>query len=214
MPRFSIFLFSLLPVLLVIIHPLPAMSATGITRLQVELPPELAAHTTSWWRSLLGIRTPRPVRPAVGTKFTVHASAYASSPYQTDATPCVTAAGTTVRPGVVAANFLPVGTLLDISSHKFIVEDRMHPRYAGYFLDVWFPSTSQAREFGRRKLEVTIIGYGEVGQSLQPSPPPATKKAVTLFNWLSARVVPNPDRYDVDCHAPEDFVRFEELTKS
>lgn len=194
---------------------LPAVAAmSGVARLEVSLPPEFAEQTRSWWQSLLGLRAPRIIRPAVGTKFTVNASAYASSPYQTDAMPCITASGTTVRPGVVATNFLPVGTLLDINGQTFIVEDRMNPRYAGYFLDVWFPSTSQAREFGRRKLIVTILGYGEVGQTLAPSPTPEKKKTLSFLDWLTARVALNPNRHDVDCGdlPDEEFVRLNALT--
>lgn len=197
-----------------------ADAINGIARLEVEMPEQ----STNWWRSLLGLRAPRIIRPAVGAKFTVNASAYASSPYQTDATPCTTAAGTTVRPGIIATNFLPIGTLLDINGHKFIVEDRMHPRYRGYFLDVWFPSTSQALEFGRRKLVVTILGYGEVGQVLTPSLTPEKKKTVAeepsesflkrVSSWLTARIALDPDRHDVTCGdlPDEEFVRLNALT--
>lgn len=222
MPRFLICLVSSF---ILITLAFPAVANTvSITRLEVNLSPELVEQTHSWWRSLLGIRAPRIIRPAVGTKFTVNASAYASSPYQTDATPCKTAAGTTVRPGVVATNFLPTGTLLDISGHTFIVEDRMNSRYRGYFLDVWFPSTSQALEFGRRKLIVTILGYGEVGQPLNPSPilekaktvaeEPSDNMLKIISNWLTARVAFDPNRHDVKCGdiPNEEFIRLDALT--
>lgn len=218
MPRLFTFLLSVLVVISITAIALPALATTGVTRLQVNVPPE-----QSWWRNLLGIRAPRIIRPAVGTKFTVNASAYASSPYQTDATPCITAAGTTVRPGIVATNFLPIGTLLDLNDHQFIVEDRMHSRYAGYFMDIWFPSTSQAREFGRRKLVVTILSYGEVGQALAISPTPEKNKTVAeeppesflerISRWLTARVALDPNRYDVKCGdlPDEEFVRLNKL---
>lgn len=225
MVRLFTCLLSVLVVVGVAVSALPARADTvGIARLEIELPAELQQQTTSWWRSLLGIRAPRIIRPAVGTKFTVNASAYASSPYQTDATPCITAAGTTVRPGVVATNFLPIGTIVDINGHRFIVEDRMNSRYAGYFLDVWFPSTSQALQFGRRKLVVTILDYGKAGQQLAESPAVEEQNIVAeepperfierISGWLTARVARDPNRHDVKCNDPadEEFIRLNALT--
>src|SRR3989344_3213041 len=61
------------------------------------------------------------------------ATAYSSTPDQTDDTPFITAKGTTVRDGIIAANFLPFGTRIkipDIYGDKiFVVEDRMNRRY-------------------------------------------------------------------------------------
>ncbi len=222
MPRLSIFLVSSIALATIA---LPVLATAGVTRLEIELPPGLASPPSLLQQlgMLLGIRAPRIIRPAVGTRFTVNASAYASSPYQTDATPCTTAAGTTVRPGIVATNFLPIGTIVDINGHRFIVEDRMNSRYAGYFMDIWFPSTSQAREFGRRKLVVTILSYGEAGQALAISPAPEKNKTVAeeepesflerISSWLTARVALDPNRYDVKCGdlPDEEFVRLNKL---
>jgi 3D (Asp-Asp-Asp) domain-containing protein len=116
-------------------------------------------------RSWLGIRKLVYVRPEPGTTYAVRATAYAPSPYQTDSTPCITAAGTVVRRGTVASNFLPMGTLLLINGELFIVEDRMNPRY-DKAIDIYFPSTSEARDFGSEFLEITVAGYGEPGQKL------------------------------------------------
>lgn len=112
---------------------------------------------------LLGARV--IIRPEPGTTMTVSTTGYAPSPYQTDSTPCLTAAGTPVRSGTVAANFLPLGTLLQIDDKVFIVEDRAHPRYY-QTVDIFFPSTSAALEFGKRQKEITILGYGQPGQAL------------------------------------------------
>ena len=147
----------------------------------------------------------------VGTKFTINSSAYASSPYQTDSTPCITAAGTRVRNGVVASNFLPMGTILEIQGKRYIVEDRMNARYKGYFVDLWFPSTSEALEFGRKKLEATIVEYGVVGQALEipaeaapePTKPTVLERASLRFVAITraiARAIPaNVNQYDVNC---------------
>lgn len=155
-----------------------------------------------------------PKGPPIGTTFLVRSSAYASSPYQTDATPCVTAAGTRVRPGVVATNFLPLGTILEINGERYIVEDRMNPRYQGQFVDLWFPSTSAALEHGRQQLTVTIVGYGTPGENVRAQPDagevvePGFFERVQLraqsFSGLVSRFVQtNVNQYDVDCFEDE-----------
>lgn len=172
----------------------------------------------SWWQTLLsyvGLKSNNGTLIPVGTKLHVTSSAYAPSKYQTDANPCVTAAGTTVRPGVVATNFLPLGTILAISGdvQKYIVEDRMNNRYKGYYMDIWFPSTSQALEFGRKKINITIVAYGKPGDVLvSPTPSPAlradSKDKKSIWNsvadsvsfigqFLMTKVDPN--HYDVTC---------------
>ncbi|MEX1112381.1 MAG: 3D domain-containing protein [Candidatus Andersenbacteria bacterium] len=192
-------------------------TADSAVRVEVELPPELApAVDTSFWgklRSFLGVRKQSQVLPAIGTTFTVNSSAYASSPYQTDSTPCITAAGTRVRPGVVASNFLPIGTILEIDGETFIVEDRMNARYAGYFIDLWFPSTSSALEFGRKKLVVTVVGYGEAGDDIRggalsqeevefedPTVWDTIKSSISLLTAvITTRKPGDVNRFDVDC---------------
>ena len=87
-------------------------------------------------------------------------TAYSSTTWQTDDTPFTTASGTNVREGVVAANFLAIGTkikLPDLYGDKiFVVEDRMHPRQK-YVVDIWFPSYSEALNFGAKYTNVQII---------------------------------------------------------
>lgn len=143
---------------------------TATVRINVNIQ-ELRAPKSFWRHALgyLGIRSSMRY-PAPGTGMTVHSSAYAPSPYQTDSTPCITAAGTRVRPGVVATNFLPFGTLLQIGNEVYIVEDRMNHRYQNS-IDIFFPSTSEALEFGSQELDVVIIGYGEPGQVLPREEP-------------------------------------------
>lgn len=87
-------------------------------------------------------------------------TAYSSTPMETDDTPFITALGTTVRDGIVAANFLPFGTKITISklfgNKVFIVEDRMSPT-KGYHIDVWFPSRQEALEFGAHLTYIEIV---------------------------------------------------------
>lgn len=95
-------------------------------------------------------------------RITALATAYSSTPDQTDDTPFTTAANTRVRDGVVAANFLSFGTKVKIPAlygdKIFVVEDRMHSRYNGeYRLDIWFPDRASAKEFGARRAEIVIL---------------------------------------------------------
>ena len=86
------------------------------------------------------------------------ASAYSSTPDQTDASPFITASGTHVRHGIVASNFLPLGTKVRIGDEDFIVEDRMNPRYNNVrIIDIWMPSRAEAKEFGTKTLSVQIL---------------------------------------------------------
>jgi 3D (Asp-Asp-Asp) domain-containing protein len=102
-----------------------------------------------------------PVAKLRGPFYTkiVVASAYNSLPEQTDSTPFITASGTHVRHGVVAANFLPIGTLITIPDYYgdeiFVVEDRMNARYKNN-IDIWMESVSEAKKFGRRSVRINV----------------------------------------------------------
>ena len=134
------------------------VSAGSVWRTEISELQEPDTAAVGFWQQVRVFLFGQVARqPAVGTTFIVTSSAYASSPYQTDDTPCVTAAGTRVRPGVVATNWLPLGTVLEINDERYIVEDRMNSRFQGRFVDIWFPSTSAALEHGRQTLEVEIV---------------------------------------------------------
>lgn len=94
------------------------------------------------------------------TEMFVVATAYSSTPDQTDDSPFITAQGTYVRDGIVAANFLPFGTRIripDIYGDKiFEVEDRMNRRY-WHRVDVWFPDRQTALEFGIKTIKIHIL---------------------------------------------------------
>jgi 3D (Asp-Asp-Asp) domain-containing protein len=89
----------------------------------------------------------------------VSATAYNSLPGQTDSTPFTTASGTTTRHGVLAANFLPIGTRVKIpeiyGDQVFIVEDRMNARY-WYKVDIWMESYDDAITFGLQDITIEI----------------------------------------------------------
>ena len=95
---------------------------------------------------------------AVGTAIKVLATAYSSTGDQTDASPTTTASGAQTRPGTLAANFLPFGTIVKIGGQIYTVEDRLNSRYNGKSLvDLWFPSRDQALAFGVRVVEMEIV---------------------------------------------------------
>ncbi len=92
---------------------------------------------------------------------TVTATAYSSSPDQTDDTPFITSNGKRVYDGLIAANWLPYNTKIripDIFGDKvFTVNDRMNARYESGRFDVWMPSRASAKHFGVKHTRVQII---------------------------------------------------------
>ncbi len=221
----------LLPLIFIftILFPAPVFAAepssgeiTVTVRLNISTPQQTQPKGfLNTIRSWLGVRGRVYIRPEPGTTYAVRATAYAPSPYQTDSTPCITAAGTVVRRGTVASNFLPMGTLLLINGELFIVEDRMNPRY-DKAIDVYFPSTSEARDFGSEFLEITVAGYGEPGQKLPrevekektAEEESADSQGTTKVNPVRAQFTKisrlflgtksyDVNRYDVDCFTEE-----------
>ncbi len=100
--------------------------------------------------------TSYPFKP--GAVLGVISTAYSSTVAQTDSDPFTTASGTRVRPGIVAANFLPLGTRLRLGAHTYTVEDRMNARYNDtYRIDIWMESTQEARTWGMRPQIIEIV---------------------------------------------------------
>ncbi len=94
-------------------------------------------------------------------KLRVVITAYSSTPCQTDDSPYITAAGTFVKEGIVANNFLPFGTKIRIpeiyDDKVFIVEDRMSWKKGNYHIDIWFSEYSQALAFGAKRTYIEIL---------------------------------------------------------
>ncbi len=125
-----------------------------------EEPPDMATQLAFIdGTSLLSREVPAPKEPSF-TSMLVTTTAYSSTPDQTDDTPFITASGTQVHEGVVAANFLPIGTTIRIpelyGNRVFTVEDRMHPR-KGYQVDIWFPSKAEALRFGTKIITIEVL---------------------------------------------------------
>ena len=85
-------------------------------------------------------------------------TAYSSTVDQCDSTPFITANGTHVHDGTIAANFLKFGTKVKFPSlygdKIFIVEDRMKSNYK---VDIWFPTRQEAKNFGAKRVEIEIL---------------------------------------------------------
>jgi 3D (Asp-Asp-Asp) domain-containing protein len=93
-----------------------------------------------------------------GSVVRVAATAYSSSRRQTDGNPFITASGQEVDSHVLAANFLPLGTQVQIEQRSYTVLDRMNPRYNGkYIVDVWMPTHEAAVLFGTRVVEMRVV---------------------------------------------------------
>ncbi len=87
-------------------------------------------------------------------------TAYSSTPEQTDSTPFITASGSFVKDGIVACNFLGFNTKIKIpelyGDKIFTVKDRMAKKNS-HKIDIWFPTTEQAKKFGVKKVRIEII---------------------------------------------------------
>ena len=94
----------------------------------------------------------------VKNKKLVLVTAYSSTVDQCDSTPFITANGTHVHDGTIAANFLKFGTKVKFPSlygdKIFIVEDRMKSNYK---VDIWFPTRQEAINFGAKRVEMEIL---------------------------------------------------------
>lgn len=94
-------------------------------------------------------------------KINVVATAYSSTPWQTDDTPFVTANGGMVHDGIIANNLLAFGTKVRIpqlyGNKVFTVEDRMHWRKSKYQIDIWFPSYQPAVNFGVKTTYIEVL---------------------------------------------------------
>ncbi len=90
----------------------------------------------------------------------VPTTAYTSDPRECDSTPFVTANGSQVRDGIVAANFLKFGTRLRIPEYfgdkVFEVHDRMNARY-NVRVDIWMLNKADARNWGKRNVTIEIL---------------------------------------------------------
>jgi 3D (Asp-Asp-Asp) domain-containing protein len=88
-------------------------------------------------------------------------TAYSSTVLETDESPFSTASGSSVRDGIMANNLLPFGTKIRIpeiyGDKIFTIEDRMNPKVGFYHADIWFPSYSEAKNFGAKTTYIEVL---------------------------------------------------------
>lgn len=91
----------------------------------------------------------------------VRVTAYSSTYDQCDASPFITASGTHVHDGTLAANCLPFGTKVRLPGYFgnkiFTVEDRLAPRLGCSTIDIWFPNRASAMQFGSIYTTIEIL---------------------------------------------------------
>lgn len=153
---FSSVLLAISPFLEIKTHNLEATPVSRLFFIEKEETDKLASFQNN---TFLPISEPALKEKTV-QRIKVVVTGYSSTPWQTDETPFVTAAGTCVRNGIVAANFLAFGTKIKLpeiyGDAIFVVEDRMHPRKY-YQVDIWFPDYWQAKDFGVKTTYVEIL---------------------------------------------------------
>ncbi len=167
MSKYAVLLLPFFIVSLIMVEPLVSISSTKLVEVSglnlkinhfsthsVEL---LAQNYPKTIISAEYLYSPKTTEPKV-VKTLI--TAYSSSPDETDSTPFITASGNYVRPGVVAANFLPFGTRIRIPSvfgdKIFVVEDRLRADYNDR-IDIWFSTKEGALKFGQRTSEIEIL---------------------------------------------------------
>ena len=99
-------------------------------------------------------------QPETKRSLYIPVTAYSSTPDQTSGDPFITASGSRVHNGVVAANFLPIGTKVRFPEHFgnkiFVVEDRMHQRY-WQKADIWMSTRDKAKTWGVKYTKIEIL---------------------------------------------------------
>jgi len=103
-----------------------------------------------------------PDKPQLEAKkiMSIAVTAYSSTPDQCSGNPFITASGTRVRDGIIATNFLPIGTKVrfpeKFGNKIFVVEDRMSQRY-WHRADIWMKTREQAKEWGVKHITIEIL---------------------------------------------------------
>lgn len=72
--------------------------------------------------------------------------------------PGYTASGIPVRKGVVAVDpeLIPLGTKLHVPGYGRGIAADVGYAIKGKIIDLWFPTTAKAREWGRRTVTITV----------------------------------------------------------
>ena len=157
--KFLILIIVLLVILLIVEGVQVFFQFKNLTKKEVEIPRPVyivdsqPIDLDAYLREYFVNKTPKKI-------IYVTVTAYSSTKDQTDGDPYKTAVGTLVRDGIVAANFLPIGTVVrfpDKFGEKiFVVEDRMNEKF-GLQVDIWMPNYEEAKKFGIQYLKMEIF---------------------------------------------------------
>lgn len=95
--------------------------------------------------------------------YRIDITAYTSTPQECDADPFITADGSVVRDGIIAANFLPFGTKVRIPDYfgdkVFEVRDRMNTRYTRR-VDIWMNNKRTMNDWGLKHTTIEVLELG------------------------------------------------------
>ncbi len=130
------------------VPPEPTLSVVQAAPIEVVTQPQIVAVT-------------KVVQDDVDHTHLATITAYASVPWETDDSPFITADGTHVRDGIIAANFLKFGTRVripDLFGDKvFEVHDRMNKRFSDR-VDIWMENVKLPPKFGiKRNVKIEIL---------------------------------------------------------
>ena len=124
-------------------------------------PEEMPELITIQNNSLVSLSNPFTPETKTVQKINAVITAYSSTSWETDDNPFITAAGTWVRDGIVANNYLSMGTKIRIpqifGDKIFVVEDRMHWTKSNYHIDIWFPDYWEAKNFGVKITYIEVL---------------------------------------------------------
>lgn len=91
-----------------------------------------------------------------------------------------TASGIETKSGVVAADprVLPLGSVVQIKAGSYSGVYTVHDTGSavkGNLVDVWMPSTKEARQFGRRTIRLQVLRYGPATRTKPATPSKKSK---------------------------------------
>ena len=113
---------------------------------------------------------------------TVSMSAY--TPHETGSR--TTASGAKAKEGYTcAANFVPIGSVIIYEGHKYVVQDRMNPKYNRH-VDIFMESHKTAIQFGRKEAKVQVITPDDKHVNL-PKDNKTTKRQNKEINQTEAK---------------------------
>lgn len=158
---------SLIALLAQLLYPTVAAASPKHTLIENRAISQYLAENKHGFVSRIDVRedalpvVPEKPLPEAKRVIRVEATAYTNLAALTDSSPDITASGSHVGFGQIAANFLPFGTKVRIPSiygnQEFVVTDRMHQRYTNR-IDVFLHTYDEAREFGyKRQLVIEVL---------------------------------------------------------